>query len=80
MCSYNDELDFIMRYFQEEVQPDSKTKELGLRLIDMVIQLRLENHYLKEKIIKADQDFEWVEKKADEWMLKAMENSELNKP
>lgn len=80
MCSYNDELDFIMRYFQEGVQPDLKTKELGLRLIDMVIQLRLENHYLKERIIKADKDFEWVEKKADEWMLKAMENSELNKP
>ncbi|KAF0824989.1 hypothetical protein V7200_10580 [Cytobacillus firmus] len=81
MRGWEDEINFIKHYFEdaEEGQIDSKAKEFGLRLIEMVLHLKKENHFLRERVIKANQDFEWIEKRADEWMIKAMENSESKK-
>ncbi|MBS4178110.1 hypothetical protein [Lederbergia citrea] len=74
----NNQLDEItkLKHYFKTIDHEPKTKEYGLRLVEIVTLLWNENEFLKGKIVKADRDFEWLEKKADEWMLKAMEYSQ----
>lgn len=69
-----DDIAVFKTYF--ESSQESEAKEYGLRLIEMVRFLNEENIFLKKRLLKAEKDIEWIEKKADEWMLKFME---LNK-
>ncbi|MEK3888458.1 hypothetical protein [Bacillus sp. FSL K6-3431] len=55
---------------------NSSTKEYGFRLIEIIMQLGKENEMLRKEILEVNKDFEWMEKRADEWMLKAMEKSQ----
>lgn len=50
-----------------------ETKAYGLRLIEIVLLLNEENQFLKNRLIKAEEDMDFMERKADDWMLKFME-------
>ncbi|MDR7240680.1 hypothetical protein [Neobacillus drentensis] len=72
------EINYLKHYFENLPEDlDIKTKACGLNLISLVYQLNEENKFLRGKLIKANEDFDWIEKKASEWMLKTMENVQL---
>jgi hypothetical protein len=72
---YSNEFEKIRKYF-DNINPTtdfSTTKHVGLRLIEILIEINQENHLLREKVKKYDENYVWLQKKANEWMLKSME-------
>jgi flagellar motor component MotA len=77
----NKELEELRNYFNnlEEGINSSETKKHGLRFIELTLHLKEENDFLKRKIHLLEKDSEWLESKVNEWMTKAMQNSQARK-
>ncbi len=67
----------LRSFFESSLEIE--TKVYGLRLIEIVLLLNEENQFLKNRLIKAEEDMDFMERKADDWMLKFMELSEIRR-
>ncbi|TCN26709.1 hypothetical protein [Mesobacillus foraminis] len=78
MKNHNFHIDELIEHFANSLPalPNQPVKETGTKILELINQLRQENLFLKEKLRKADNDLKWMEMRADEWMLKAMEKSQ----
>lgn len=78
MQNSNHQIDEVIRKFSNTLPaiPDHDFKATGTRIIELINQLRQENLFLKEILLKTESDLKWMEMRADEWMLKAMEKSQ----
>lgn len=72
-----------IRTFFETVDQDTsveKIRAMGLSLISIIDEMIQQNQLLKDKWLEANEDLYWLRKRADDWMLRAMEkDSQVNK-
>jgi hypothetical protein len=72
-----------IRIFFETVDQDTsveKIRAMGLSLISIIDEMIQQNQLLKDKWLEANEDLHWLRKRADDWMLRAMEkDSQVNK-
>ncbi|SMQ84329.1 hypothetical protein SAMN05444673_5844 [Bacillus sp. OV166] len=81
MCSQMFDILKIKQFFETVDQDTSveKVREMGLCLISIIDEKIQNNQLLKDKLLEANEDLYWIRKRADDWMLRAMENSQTKK-
>lgn len=81
MCSQMHEILEIKQFF-ETVNRDTsveKVREMGLCLLSIIDEKIQHIELLKDKLLEANDDLYWLRKRADDWMLRAMENSQTKR-